>query len=302
MRKIRIGNTINVRWSIFVTQGEQTTPYDLTGKNLKLYLSVPYKSRECVADFIVEGNVIVWRYEGKNQRELGIYSLTLVENEGMNGMYTVDSNGAFQLVSSSSLENDEIDDNIQVTTLELTSQMSTVPPQAQVAECLPTIIISNDRDTGAILYSYLKNGGKYGFAYLQERVGHELILIRKIVLKGRISNQISIFTVWNEIGIVYALNESGDIQELANPFKFQVADHTNLVTMASYPYIPGMTWKEWVENPDSGNTPDGGSFTIEDGKVMCGSFPLYLNADTEVYADDEILQDEEGGYYYYNIA
>lgn len=94
MEKIRIGNDISVTWGI-VNSGE---PYDLSGKDLKLYLSSPNRIRVEIQDFQVQGNVISFVFYGKDQKAAGIYSCTLVENEGQEGMMTVDSCNVFQLV------------------------------------------------------------------------------------------------------------------------------------------------------------------------------------------------------------
>ena len=94
MEKIRIGNDISVTWGI-MNSGE---PYDLSGKDLKLYLSSPNRIRVEIQDFQVQGNVLSFVFYGKDQKATGIYSCTLVENEGQKGMLTVDSCNVFQLV------------------------------------------------------------------------------------------------------------------------------------------------------------------------------------------------------------
>lgn len=94
MEKIRIGNDISVTWGV-MNSGE---PYDLSGKDLKLYLSSPNRIRIEIRDFQVDGNVISFVFYGKDQKATGIYSCTLVENEGQKRMLTVDSCNVFQLV------------------------------------------------------------------------------------------------------------------------------------------------------------------------------------------------------------
>lgn len=99
MKKIRIGNNVAFTWNINVS-GE---PYDLTGKQLSLYISTPGSVTK-LTDFSVSGNSVSGIFYGTSQKISGIYSLTLVENEAGAGMITIDRCNAFQLVPWSCLE------------------------------------------------------------------------------------------------------------------------------------------------------------------------------------------------------
>lgn len=94
--KIRIGNDIPVRWTVT----RCGVPEDFAGKSLKLYMRTAYSETE-VTDFAVSGNVISWTYPGASQKATGTYTFTLVENEGLGDMATIDACDALKLVSCS---------------------------------------------------------------------------------------------------------------------------------------------------------------------------------------------------------
>lgn len=89
----RIGNDINVAWTI-LRKGD---PFNLEGLNTKLYLKDMY-GRKAVPDFSVEGNVVLWRFKGADQKHTGKYSLELVINENDLSMITTDSCNFVNLV------------------------------------------------------------------------------------------------------------------------------------------------------------------------------------------------------------
>lgn len=99
-RRIRIGKDFTVRWRIFFSEDGVLVPYDCTGKDLTLCLDSPYK-RTKVEDFTVEENLIEWTFKGKDQKSTGSYRLVLIENQGKDGMLTVDTCEAFKLVAHS---------------------------------------------------------------------------------------------------------------------------------------------------------------------------------------------------------
>ena len=100
MEKIRKGNDIEVQWAIYVGQGINEAPYDLTGRNLTLYLRNQFGRQE-IYEYTIEKHVIRFMYWGKDQKQTGTYSIELVENEGREGMHTVDECDAFTLVNHS---------------------------------------------------------------------------------------------------------------------------------------------------------------------------------------------------------
>lgn len=100
MEKIRIGNDIEVLWAIYAGEGINEAPYDLTGRNLSLYMNGSF-GRIPLEGVTTEGHILRCMFWGKDQMYLGKYSLELVENEGLEGMHTVDECDAFQLVRCS---------------------------------------------------------------------------------------------------------------------------------------------------------------------------------------------------------
>lgn len=123
MERIRIGNDIGLRWEIYAKSGSNVTPYDLTGKDVRLYMSNMYGRRE-VKDFTVEGNAVQLTFYGREQKHTGRYRLTLVENESLDGMHTVDECDAFELVRHSCQEGGDAEGRVELKTLSLASVMT----------------------------------------------------------------------------------------------------------------------------------------------------------------------------------
>lgn len=130
MEAIRKGNDFGIEWAIFADQ-EQTTPYDLTGRNLTLYVSNQYGYFKA-KDFTAEGNIVRWTFLGKDQKQLGIYTLTIVENEGQDDMHTVDFCKAFRLVARSCEASQSDNGNVKIVYLQLSSSMSFVTSDGSI--------------------------------------------------------------------------------------------------------------------------------------------------------------------------
>lgn len=99
MDKIRLGNDIEMRWSIFTRDGDNRVPYDLEGRALTL--SVVNRKGESEIEFFAEGNIVTGVFRGRDQKILGKHGVILRENNGENGMRTVDACDAFELVACS---------------------------------------------------------------------------------------------------------------------------------------------------------------------------------------------------------
>lgn len=99
MEKIRLGNDIEMRWSIFTRDGDNRVPYDLEGRSLTL--SVVNRKGESEIEFFAEGNIVTGVFRGRDQKILGKHGVILRENNGEDGMRTVDACDAFELVSCS---------------------------------------------------------------------------------------------------------------------------------------------------------------------------------------------------------
>ena len=99
MEKIRLGNDIEMRWSIFTRDGDNRVPYDLEGRALTL--SVVNRKGESEIEFFAEGNIVTGVFRGRDQKTLGKHGVILRENNGGDGMRTVDACDAFELVACS---------------------------------------------------------------------------------------------------------------------------------------------------------------------------------------------------------
>lgn len=98
MKKIRIGNDINLTWT--VTRGGQAEdfPSELS------VLILDCRGNACNITYTVSANVISITFRGKNQSELGEYIALLCENKGGDSMVTVDERSVFCLVAHTDLE------------------------------------------------------------------------------------------------------------------------------------------------------------------------------------------------------
>jgi len=123
MEKIRKGNDIEIQWAIYAGQGINEAPYDLSGKNLTLYFRNQFGRTE-IYDYKVERHIISFMFWGKDQKHTGTYSIELVENEGKEGMHTVDECEAFTLVSHSCQTGGDSEGRVECIHLQFRSQMS----------------------------------------------------------------------------------------------------------------------------------------------------------------------------------
>lgn len=119
--RIRKGNDIGVSWAIFA-DAENQVPYDLTGRRLTMYLTNRYGTSQ-ISGFKTEGHIVKWTYYGKDQKQLGPYTLTLVENEGKEDMHTVDFCKAFVLVARSCEATKGGENKVELVHLDLSSEM-----------------------------------------------------------------------------------------------------------------------------------------------------------------------------------
>lgn len=118
---IRIHNDFTVQWGIFQKTEGDRKEYNIEGKDLVLRLQNPYRT-ENLTDFTVRGNVIEWTYLGKDQKSLGPYTLILVENQGKEGMVTIDKVNAFTLVAHTEDETGNDEEAVKIQTLRLESE------------------------------------------------------------------------------------------------------------------------------------------------------------------------------------
>lgn len=125
MERIRIGNDIELRWKIYTTDAEGvSSPYDLTGKALEVSLFNAYADGEVPLDFTTQENEITAIYRGKDQKVTGRYSIILRENNGADGMKTVDEHDAFELVCRTMDESRNDDGDVKCYHLSFQSTLS----------------------------------------------------------------------------------------------------------------------------------------------------------------------------------
>lgn len=102
MRKVRIGNDINVRWEV-KTDGQAVS---LEGKALKLFVRSAYRKEE-ITTFTVEGCVVSFTYPASMQRMTGARAVILEDATEGAPRRTVCADQAFTLVAHSCEENDD---------------------------------------------------------------------------------------------------------------------------------------------------------------------------------------------------
>lgn len=102
MAKIRIQNDITLR----VTVTRQGKEEDFSLKDLRLVVRSMLDCQELA--YTVSGNVLTAVWLGTAQTKTGTYTVTLVEDYGNGSRNTVDSCGAFTLVSRSCQESDAL--------------------------------------------------------------------------------------------------------------------------------------------------------------------------------------------------
>lgn len=122
MRRLRIGTDRVIVWSIYYDGKE----YDISEKDLTLKVSAPGMSFFVDKDLVIEGNVLQWTFRGRDQKALGAYSLTLIENDGKEGMISFDKCNAFALVDCSCKEGGTDDANLSVSGVNLSSDLAAI--------------------------------------------------------------------------------------------------------------------------------------------------------------------------------
>ena len=102
MRKIRIGNDIQVSWEV-KTGGEAVS---LEGRTLKLYVRSAYQKQE-ITNFTVSGCVVTFTYPASMQKSTGARAVILNDTTDGSPEKTVCADQAFTLVAHSCEENDD---------------------------------------------------------------------------------------------------------------------------------------------------------------------------------------------------
>lgn len=119
-----MGKDFNVRWSIRKRVDGEGQPYELAGKELVLQYRRPNGTLHEAKEWRVEGNIIIWTFRGRDQKAPGLYGLILTENGGKDGMVTVDTCRAFNLVAHSCEETEGSGSDIVIEDVVLESEVT----------------------------------------------------------------------------------------------------------------------------------------------------------------------------------
>lgn len=123
--KKRIGNDIEFTWRIYRKSGEIRTAEDFEGKVVDVKLLSPLQREVEIEDVNISTGVVTFTFRGKVQRVLGAYTAVLYENDGADGMVTIDTVEAVTLVKHSFMEEDgDEGDVIEATSVELVSEIT----------------------------------------------------------------------------------------------------------------------------------------------------------------------------------
>lgn len=164
MKKIRIGNDLNITWSILHNED----PFPLDDKDVTLYMVNPFNQRKAMDGFAVEGNTVQWTFYGMDQKHIGKYSLELVVNGSELGMQTVDTCDFVELVAHSYMEGGKDDDNLTIEGIELSSVLGDAALMGAVALYLEFEI---DEQMNLNL-SYLTSNGDMDISFSLDENGY----------------------------------------------------------------------------------------------------------------------------------
>lgn len=125
MKTFRIGETLDISWSIKTPDGK---PYRLIGADVSLLVSAGGSTLEIPTFSCVDG-VVRFTFEGAAQRRSGFHTLTLFENRYRHNQVIIEECAAFQL-SDCSVEIDE-GNSVEIDT---TVNISQTIPEIQAGE------------------------------------------------------------------------------------------------------------------------------------------------------------------------
>ena len=116
IKKLRMGKDFALVWTIKAKRGGEDAPY-IPSSDSVLLLVTPYNKIK-VEGATFDGNTVRWIFRGKDQHRPGVYGLELVENQGKNGMVTIDTCKAFELVEHTCEETGQDGESLIFDTLE----------------------------------------------------------------------------------------------------------------------------------------------------------------------------------------
>ena len=116
MKRLRIGKDFGLSWKIKAKKAGENAPYTPSSDSLLLLVTPYNKVKAEGATF--DGDTVRWIFRGKDQKHPGVYGLELVENQGQNGMITIDTCKGFELVEHTCEETGQDGESLIFDTLE----------------------------------------------------------------------------------------------------------------------------------------------------------------------------------------
>ena len=116
MKRLRIGKDFGLTWKIKAKKAGENAPYTPSSDSLLLLVTPYNKVKAEGATF--DGDTVRWIFRGKDQKHPGVYGLELVENQGKNGMITIDTCKGFELVEHTCEETGQDGESLIFDTLE----------------------------------------------------------------------------------------------------------------------------------------------------------------------------------------
>ena len=122
-RKIRVGNDIDITWSLL---DKESNPYNVEGRVFRIELLVGTK-RVRISGATASENHIHFIYYGKDQKATGSVNMIYIENDGVVDMVTFDTKDAFTMVPHSwlAVDSDETPETVTLDVVTVVSELST---------------------------------------------------------------------------------------------------------------------------------------------------------------------------------
>lgn len=159
MVNILIGNTFLVRWKI-VTNGK---PESLKGRDIMPILLAPSGKPQKIKPRLEDDDTaIVFEYEGTQQKELGVYSIVAVENQGEQQQAITDEEMVFRLVATSEEATPGIGSYIEIPVIIDGKEVETVIPSGiTTAITSSPMEITHNMDKFPVVIAVMKFGDVY---------------------------------------------------------------------------------------------------------------------------------------------
>lgn len=121
MKNIRIGKDIALKWTVTVDGVSR----DLSELDLRLFLHNETAGSAVELTFTTQTDVLRAEVLGRDQRNTGVYRLTLWLNKDKVGQSVLDESTAFRLVARTEMEGGTDDNNLETEVVELSGNLTT---------------------------------------------------------------------------------------------------------------------------------------------------------------------------------